>query len=129
MLRAAPVVRSGSRLAARLPPQSLFVLGAISQYPGSPFAVLLFASVPAAGVAWLRVVAAAGVLVAWRRPWQTRWSAARLRLTAAFGLAPGVMQLTFYLAIDRLPLGTAVAIEFVGPIAVAALGSWTRRDA
>ena len=115
-------------LADRLPPQALFVMGAISQYVGAALAVLLFASVPAAGVAWLRVVAAAGVLVAWRRPWRTRWTAARLRLAAAFGLALGVMNLAFYLAIDRLPLGTAVAIEFVGPIAVAALGSRTRRD-
>jgi inner membrane transporter RhtA len=116
-------------LAARLPPQSLFVVGAISQYLGSAFAVLLFASVPAAGVAWLRVVAAAGVLVAWRRPWQTAWTGARLRLVAAFGFALALMNLCFYLAIDRLPLGTAVAIEFCGPIAVAALGSRTRRDA
>jgi inner membrane transporter RhtA len=130
MLRAAPAARSGSRFAgARLPPQSLFVLGAISQYLGSAFAVLLFASVPAAGVAWLRVVAAAAVLVAWRRPWRTHWSGPRLRLVGAFGIALALMNLAFYLAIDRLPLGTAVAIEFCGPIAVAALGSRTRRDA
>ena len=44
----------------RLPPQALFVLGAISQYVGAALAVLLFAKVPAAGVAWLRVVASAG---------------------------------------------------------------------
>jgi inner membrane transporter RhtA len=112
----------------RLPPQALFVLGAISQYVGAALAVLLFASVPAAGVAWLRVVAAAAVLVAWRRPWRTRWTAARLRLVTAFGLALALMNLAFYLAIDRLPLGTAVAIEFCGPIAVVALGSRTRRD-
>ncbi|HUR84854.1 MAG TPA: EamA family transporter [Solirubrobacteraceae bacterium] len=128
MVRAAPAAKTHAGL-SRLPPQSLFVLGAISQYVGSGFAVLLFASVPAAGVAWLRVVAAAAVLVAWRRPWQTDWSAQRLRLVAAFGMALAVMNLCFYLAIDRLPLGTAVAIEFCGPIAVAALGSRTRRDA
>ncbi|MEA2129476.1 MAG: inner rane transporter RhtA [Solirubrobacteraceae bacterium] len=90
--------------------------------------MLLFASVPAAGVAWLRVVAAAAVLVAWRRPWRTRWTGPRLRLVSAFGLALALMNLCFYLAIDRLPLGTAVAIEFCGPIAVAALGSRTGRD-
>jgi inner membrane transporter RhtA len=112
----------------RLPPQALFVLGAISQYVGAALAVLLFASVPAAGVAWLRVVAAAAVLVAWRRPWRTRWTAERLARVGAFGAALALMNLTFYLAIDRLPLGTAVAIEFCGPIAVAALGSRTRRD-
>jgi inner membrane transporter RhtA len=122
---------SGARIASlphRLPPPSLFVLGAISQYVGSALAVLLFASVPAAGVAWLRVVASAGVLVAWRRPWRASWPAARLKLVAAFGLTLALMNLCFYLAIDRLPLGTAVAIEFCGPIAVAALGSRTRRD-
>lgn len=125
MPRAAP---AAAGVADRLPPQALFVLGAISQYVGAALAVLLFAVVPAAGVAWLRVVAAAAVLVAWRRPWQTHWTAARLRLTAAFGAALALMNLAFYLAIDRLPLGTAVAIEFVGPIAVVALGSRTRRD-
>jgi inner membrane transporter RhtA len=124
MARAAPAAAPLDRL----PAQALFILGAVSQYVGAALAVLLFASVPAAGVAWLRVVAAAAVLVAWRRPWQTHWTAARLRLVAAFGIALGLMNLAFYLAIDRLPLGTAVAIEFVGPIAVAALGSRTRRD-
>lgn len=123
---------AAGRLASRLdglPPPSLFVLGAVSQYVGSALAVLLFASVPAAGVAWLRVVAAAAVLTAWRRPWRTPWSLTRLRLVAAFGLTLALMNVCFYLAIDRLPLGTAVAIEFCGPIAVAALGSRTKRDA
>jgi inner membrane transporter RhtA len=123
MPRAAPAA-----ITDRLPPQALFVLGATSQYVGAALAVLLFASVPAAGVAWLRVVASAAVLVAWKRPWRTAWTAARLRLVTAFGLTLAFMNLTFYLAIDRLPLGTAVAIEFCGPIFVAALGSRTRRD-
>jgi inner membrane transporter RhtA len=113
----------------RLPPQALFVMGAISQYVGAALAVLLFAKVPAAGVAWLRVLASAGVLVAWRKPWHTAWTARRLKVVIAFGLVLATMNVTFYLAIDRLPLGTAVAIEFCGPIAVAAFGSRTRRDA
>jgi inner membrane transporter RhtA len=112
----------------RIPPQGLFVLGAITQYVGSSLAVLLFRVVPAGGVAWLRVVAAAGALAAWRRPWQTAWAASTLRLAAAFGIALAAMNLCFYLAIERLPLGTAVAIEFWGPIAVAVAGSRTRRD-
>lgn len=120
--------REPAALLDRLPPQALFVAGAISQYVGAALAVLLFAKVPAAGVAWLRVLASAGVLIAWRRPWQTHWTAGRLKLVSAFGLVLATMNVTFYLAIDRLPLGTAVAIEFCGPIAVAALGSRTRRD-
>ena len=106
----------------------LFVLAAISQYVGAALAVLLFAKVPAPGVAWLRVLSSAAVLVAWRKPWHTRWTAAHLRIVTAFGLVLAAMNVSFYLAIDRLPLGTAVAIEFCGPIAVAALGSRTRRD-
>src|SRR4051812_47740248 len=113
----------------RLPAQALFICGAVSQYAGSALAVLLFDRVPASGVAWLRVVSAAVALIAWRRPWLSSWNARRIGLVAAFGCTLGLMNLTFYLAIDRLPLGTAVAIEFAGPITVAALGSRTRRDA
>jgi inner membrane transporter RhtA len=104
------------------------VLGAVSQYVGSAVAVLLFVSVPAAGMAWLRVATAAVALVAWRRPWRTRWTRRRALVTAAFGATIACMNLAFYLAIDRLPMGTVVAIEFTGPIVVAALGSRTRRD-
>jgi len=124
----APGVAVGAGL-RRVPPQTLFILGAVSQYAGSALAVLLFDRVPASGVAWLRVVSAAVALIAWRRPWLSSWNARRIGLVAAFGCTLGLMNLTFYLAIDRLPLGTAVAIEFAGPIAVAALGSRTRRDA
>lgn len=114
---------------ARVPPQGLFVAGAVAQYVGSSVAVLLFAVVPASGVAWLRVLTAAGALVLWRRPWQTRWTRRGLALAGAFGVTLMAMNLCFYLAIDRLPLGTAVAIEFWGPIAVATLGSRSVRDA
>lgn len=116
-------------LAGRVPPQSLFVLGALSQYLGSAVAVLLFAKVPAAGVAWLRVLTAAVALLGWRRPWRALWTPGRLALVAGFGVTLGLMNLCFYLAIARIPLGTAVAIEFLGPIAVAAAGSRTHRDA
>jgi len=122
-------VAGESRPLGRVPAEGLFVAGALAQYVGASLAVLLFAVVPASGVAWLRVLAAAGALAAWRRPWETRWSGRALGLAAGFGIVLAAMNLTFYLAIDRLPLGTAVAIEFCGPIAVATLGSRTRRDA
>lgn len=123
-LRAAAAARLG-----RVPPPMLFITGAVSQYAGAAFAVLLFKSVDAAGVAWLRVLAAAAVLLAWRRPWQISWTRERLALAAAFGVVLAAMNLCFYLSIARLPLGTAVAIEFLGPVAVAAVGSRTARDA
>lgn len=116
-------------LTDRAPAPLLFVCGALSQYAGAAAAVLLFTSVPAAGVAWLRVVAAAAVLAAWRRPWRRpRRALSSPWLTIAFGVALACMNLAFYLAIERLPLGTAVSIEFLGPIAVAAAGTRTLRD-
>ncbi len=122
--------RAGSQTGSpRVPSELLFVGGALTQYVGSALAVLLFARVDAGGVAWLRVLAAAGALAAWRRPWRGDWTAGCLRLAATFGVVLAAMNLVFYLAIDRLPLGTTVAIEFIGPVTVAAVGSRTRRDA
>ncbi len=118
---ASPTVRGGT--APHL--VALFVVNAISQYAGASLAVRAFGAMPAAGVAWIRVLTGAVVLGAWRRPWRglRRQPAASLLLVAAFGIALAFMNLTFYLAIQRLPLGTAVAIEFIGPILVAAIGA------
>ena len=109
---------------------ALFVVNAISQYAGASLAVRAFAAMPAAGVAWIRVLTGAFVLGAWRRPWRglRGQTPAALLLVAAFGVALAAMNLTFYLAIQRLPLGTAVAIEFIGPILVAAIAARGRRN-
>jgi inner membrane transporter RhtA len=104
------------------------VVGAVSQYVGASIAVKLFDRLDAAGVAWLRVLTAALVLLAWRRPRWRGWPAGRWRAVVAFGVSLAAMNLCFYLAIERLPLGTAVAIEFSGPIAVAALGARRGRN-
>jgi inner membrane transporter RhtA len=122
----------GSRLAGaviRAPAPALFIAAAVSQYAGAALAVALFEALPAASVAWARVATAAAVLLGWRRPWRQRWSQPRLALTTAFGLALAAMNVSFYLAIERLPLGTAVAIEFSGPVTVAAAGARRWRDA
>jgi inner membrane transporter RhtA len=111
------------------PPVLLFVTGACSMYFGAAIAVHLFDEVAAATVAWLRVVGAAMVLVAITRPWRRPWSRAALVAAAAFGVATAAMNVCFYLAIDRLPLGTAVAIEFIGPVSVAAVATRTARNA
>jgi inner membrane transporter RhtA len=75
-------------------------------------------------VAWLRIASAAAIYAAWRRPWRGYLSPT----IAAMGAVLGVMNVCFYLAIDRLPLGTVAAIEFVPVIALAAVGTRTRRN-
>jgi inner membrane transporter RhtA len=116
-----------ARLAGRvgtLPPHAYFVGSAIFHYLGPAFAVLLFVRVDPLGVAWLRIASAAIVFAVWRKPW--RWIAAldseTRRLLLALGAVFAVMNSVFYLAIDRLPLGTVAAIEFLPVILLAALG-------
>lgn len=75
-------------------------------------------------MAFLRLAFAAIVLCA---IWRSRLTG-DLRLAAAFGTALGLMNLSFYEAIDRTPLGAAVAVEFAGPLLVAVIGSWRPLD-
>ena len=105
-----------------------FIAGALSQYLGAAVGVFLFETTEPATVAWLRAAAAGAVLVAWRRPWARRWTRRNLFTTTAFGMVTVLMNVAFYEAIARIPLGTAVAIEFAGPVAVAALGTRRPRD-
>jgi inner membrane transporter RhtA len=110
--------------ANRVPPHAYFVVSAVFHYLGPAFAVLLFAHVAPLGVAWLRIVSAAVVFAAWRRPWRvlSTMDWAQRRLLLALGLTLAGMNCVFYVAIDRLPLATVGAIEFLGPIALAAVG-------
>ncbi|WNB85496.1 hypothetical protein [Cellulomonas sp. ATA003] len=105
----------------RVPAPALFVASGLTQYVGAAIAVGLFATLAAPTVAWLRIVVAAVVLLAWRRPWRVRWERRDLAAAALFGTVLAAMNVAFYVAIDHLPLGTAVAIEFIGPVAVAAV--------
>jgi inner membrane transporter RhtA len=104
------------------------IVGAVSQYLGAAIGVFLFQTTQPATVAWLRAAAAAVVLVLWRRPWRVQWTRRSLLTTSGFGMVTVLMNVVFYEAIARIPLGTAVAIEFAGPVAVAALGSRRIRD-
>jgi inner membrane transporter RhtA len=114
----------------RTPPHAWFVGSAIFHYLGPAFAVLLFVRVEALGVAWLRIASAALVFGLWRRPWRRarRLGADGRRLLVAWGAVLAVMNCCFYLAIDRLPLATVAAIEFLPVIVLAALGARTRRN-
>lgn len=117
---------SGDAVSWQLPdrwrPEPLFALGAVSQYLGAAIAVVLFATIPAGTVALLRVIGAGSILVVIRRSWRRNWTREKLVQAAGFGSVLAAMNLSFYLAIDRLPLGNAVALEFLGPVAVAAIG-------
>ena len=105
------------------PPEFLFICGAISQYLGAALAYSLFEDVGTPLVATLRVIGAAITLFLLRRIWKRSMEELDLAWTALFGIVLAGMNLCFYLAIDNLPLGNAVAIEFLGPIAVAVLGN------
>jgi len=113
-----------------VPAPLLFVVSGITLYVGAALAVGLFDDLPPATVAWLRLAVAALVLLLWGRPWRDRalWTRRALLVTVAFGLVLGVMNASFYVAIDHLPLGTAVALEFTGPVAVAAITGKGWRD-
>ncbi len=117
-------------VATRIPPHAFFFVSALFHYLGPAFAVLLFSNISVLGVAWFRIASAALVYALWRRPWRLLvgqpW--VKLRVLLALGVVLGLMNACFYLAIVRLPLGTVGAIEFIGPITLAALGSRTRRN-
>jgi inner membrane transporter RhtA len=107
------------------------VLSAVFHYLGPAFAVLLFARVDPLGVAWLRIASAGAIFALWRRPWRALQATRRAtwRLLLGLGVVLAVMNSCFYVAIDRLPLGTVAAIEFLPVIVLAALGTRTRRNA
>ncbi len=110
-------------------PEALFVLSAVAQYVGATIAVLLFDEVAPRTVAWLRVVGAATTVLVVARHGLRGWTRRQLGAAALFGIATAVMNLFFYLAIDRTDLGKSVAIEFIGPITVAAVMTRSRRNA
>ena len=121
---------SKTGVTAKVPPHVFFFVSAIFHYLGPAFAVLLFAQISVLGVAWFRIASAAVIFVLWRRPWRvfTQASWEQRRMLLALGVVLGLMNACFYLAIARLPLGTVGAIEFLGPIALAALGARTPRN-
>ncbi|MGW6131080.1 EamA family transporter [Cellulomonas sp. NPDC055163] len=116
------------RAARGVPAPVLFLGSGLTQYLGAALAVGLFAVLTAPSVAWLRIAVSALVLLAWRRPWRFRWTRADLLASALFGTVLAAMNVAFYVAIEVLPLGTAVAVEFAGPVAVAALTGRTVRE-
>jgi inner membrane transporter RhtA len=107
----------------------LTVAGVLSAQFGGAYAVTLFDELGPGGAAFLRLALAAAVLVAIWRPRLRGHPLADLRIAAAFGIALGLMNLSIYEAMDRIPIGIAVTIEFAGPLGVAVAASRRPLDA
>ncbi|GAA4566025.1 DMT family transporter [Micromonospora coerulea] len=123
-----------ARLAAALgrpeavPPPLLMLLGMVSTQVGAAVAKQLFASTSPGGTTTLRLGLGALVLLAATRPTlRLGWRAAGL--VGAFGVAMAAMNLAFYAALHRVPLGVAVTVGFAGPLLVSLLGSRRLADA
>lgn len=120
-----------NRAAEAVPPHTWFGVSAIFHYLGPSFAVLLFPAVGVLGVAWFRIASAAMIFAAITQPWRTiRQAAGRTRLLLlGLGVSLAVMNTSFYLALDKLPMSLVAAMEFVGTIGVALWGLRTGRNA
>jgi inner membrane transporter RhtA len=125
-----PLAKPRAPLVDRAPPHAFFLASAVFHYLGPSFAVLLFAAIAPLGVAWLRIASAAVIFAIWRKPWRllSTLSPRERWVIVALGVVLAAMNSVFYEAIARLPLGTVGAIEFLGPIAIAAYGLRTPRN-
>lgn len=120
-----------NKAAATVPPHAWFVGSAVFHYLGPSFAVLLFPAIGVLGVAWFRIASAALIFAPFTRPWRTLRDADRgtRGLLLGLGVCLAVMNTSFYLALDRLPMSLVAAMEFLGTIGVALRGLRTRRNA
>ena len=133
---AAPADATGSaaghglvdRLANHVPAWSLAVIAMLIWHVGSAISVSLIAAVGSAGTAWLRLSIGALILIALYRPNVRGMDRSQLGAAVVMGAITGLMTLTFLATVERLPFGTAVAIGFMGPLALGVLGTRRVRD-
>ncbi len=116
------------RVAGAIPPAGLVFVGIISVQIGAAFAKGLFPALGAQGAVFLRLALAALLLLAAWRPRVGGYRPADYLSVILFGTVVALMNSTFYAALERVPLGIAVTVEFLGPIAVALFGSRHLRD-
>ncbi len=112
-----------SRKAAAWLPIVVILIAMTSIQSGASLAKSLFPVVGAPGVTALRLALGTLILVVVFKPWRLRFSPAQRVPLLLYGLALGAMNYLFYLSLQRIPLGVAVALEFTGPLAVALFGS------
>jgi inner membrane transporter RhtA len=110
----------------KVPAPALALSSMVCVQLGAALSTHLFAALSPAGSAWIRVAIAAVVLLAITRPTLRGLSRSALFGTLLLGTATGLMTLAFIEAVARIPLGTAVAIEFLGPLSVAAIRAHRR---
>lgn len=118
--------RAGRAAVGRVPASVLIVAAAFSVQSGAALATTLFRDVGALGTVFLRTLFAGAILVLLARG--RGWRAGPLRYPIALGVALAGVNSLFYLSIARVPLGVAVTVEFLGPLAVAVAGSRRRLD-
>lgn len=112
----------------RIPPVPAVIIAAVSVQGGAALAKGLFPALGPAGTTGVRVTLAAALLLLIFRPPLKSLSKAQWSALIPYGVALGGMNLTFYLSLDRIPLGLAVTLEFLGPLSVALLGSRQFQD-
>jgi inner membrane transporter RhtA len=126
--RRSPLTTLTGRTVAAIPPPALVLLGIVTVQLGSALAKHLFSAVGSFGAVALRLFFAATVLILVWRP-SLRMNRRAWTVVLCYGVILGLMNQCFYLALDRIPLGIAVTIEFLGPLAVALAGSRRWLDA
>ncbi|WP_144377523.1 threonine/homoserine exporter RhtA [Mesorhizobium amorphae] len=116
-------IRQAETPTTLLVPVGALIVAMLSFTSGASLAKQLFPIVGAEGTTALRLSIGALILLAVLRPWRIRFSATSWRSIVFYGLAMGGMNLLFYMSIQTLPLGIAIALEFTGPLSVAILSS------
>lgn len=106
-------------IAPLLFPLGLLIIAMISIQSGASLAKSLFPVVGAQGTTALRLIFASLILLLVLRPWRARLTARSLRTVMLYGISLGSMNILFYMSLQTVPLGIAVALEFTGPLAVA----------
>ena len=106
-----------------IPPVPAVLFAIISVQSGAAIAKGLFPIIGATGTASLRIAISAIILLAVYRPNLSKITSTQWKFVVPYGLSLGAMNLIFYMAIERIPIGLAVTLEFIGPLLVAVFGS------
>lgn len=111
-----------------IPPTWMVLIGIVSVQAGAGIAKNLFGVLPPSAVVWLRLLTSAALLLVLARPALRGRTWADWAVVAGFGASLALMNFSIYQAIARIPMGIAVTIEFLGPLAVAVAGSRRKTD-